>query len=820
MTRNILGGLRVIEIGGGSVAAAVAGMSFADYGAEVVKLEPPEGDRLRDEHPSGFLVWNRGKSSRVVDLRTSAGQETARALIAGADVVLEAFRPGLASSWGLGPADVRAGNPGLVYCSIKGFGSSGPYAALPGHEGTVCAKVGFYSLGQWGYRPGPIFTSAPLASFGAGHLAFSGALAALTSREQSGRGQDLETTLLQGLVSTDYYGTMTWQHVHRLSGHAAVAGSSALASSRFGSRTSILAPTADGRWIIATGLLGHQARALSTALGLAGTIEDPRYVNQPYFSNPEDAQGWEDLMWEALRTRTYAEWEPILRASPDIAFELVRTSEEGLDHPQVVHDGYAIVVDDPQRGPIRQVGPMAKFSKTPAVVDKSAPALGEQRAPRPAAVSRAKTKIGAPDGLSPLAGTTIVELGYFYAMPYGVAMAAALGARVIKIEGRDGDPMRSAYGHPETGGAKTMEGKESLALDLSTEEGQKILRDVIAQADIVVDGFRPGTAERRGFGHEELMARDPHLTYIHASGYGSTGPFASRPIYAQVAAAIAGNLHRFAGQWLDPDFTTALNTMEAQEVILPRLRAPVDGDSNPALAVLSTIMLAVFDQRRMGEGQFVSTSMVGANALAYADDFCAYRGKPATPKPDAENTGLNALYRAYECETGWVFLVVARDSEFEALASEVGRQDLIGDRRFATSEDRAAHDDELATELEAEFKKHPASDWEARLTLRGVGCVEAFGASMSEFTCTDPVIRDAGLVVEVEHPYFGGILRPTAPVTFSDSSTRVAAGCMTGQHTEAILKELGYTAEHIDELITSGIAHSYTPLPSPYPESE
>ena len=167
-----------------------------------------------------------------------------------------------------------------------------------------------------------------------------------------------------------------------------------------------------------------------------------------------------------------------------------------------------------------------------------------------------------------------------------------------------------------------------------------------------VNGFRSGVAERMGLDYATLKKLNPRLVYVHAAGYGVDGPFAHRPIYAQVAQAVAGSIGRYGGRWLDPEFTKSLSWIEAQIVVLPRLRGIVDGDSNAALAVLSSILLALYDQRRTGTGQFVSTTMIGGNALAYADDFVRYEGKPVLATPDEENHGLHALYRLYRAERG------------------------------------------------------------------------------------------------------------------------------------------------------------------------
>ena len=593
-------GLNIIEIGASSIPASFAGMLFADNGARVMKVEPPEGDRLRAANRAGFLVWNRGKESRVADLRTAAGQEDLRRLATTADVVIEAFAPGVADGWGVGYGTLKVDNPHLVYCSITGFGSTGPYASLPGYEGTVAAKSGHYVLGSFGIRSGPIYSDAPMASTATGHQAFAGILAALTVRERTGRGQRVEATMVGGLVPFDYFGVMTWQQLQRHP-RSQSAGPVTAAPPVGASRASFIVPTGDGRWINFTHMLPHQAQALSRVVGIEHTIHDPRYSGQPLFETAQLAQEWEDLVWEALSGKTYAEWEPILLADPNIAFEMARRSEEGLDHAQIIHNGDAVTVDDPDVGPVRQVGPVCHLQGTPSRISRSAPHLGEHNGD----LSRTRPLPQGHGSLPrhPLEGITIVELGYYYAMPYGVTMAAALGARVIKLEDLKGDPMRWAFGTPEVTAVKTMEGKESLSVDLRSPQGRQIVYELVRSANVFVNGFRPGVAERLGMGADTLRELNPKLVYVHAAGYGTSGPYAHRPIYAGVASALAGQVVRHAGTWIEPHLTESLDTAAAQAVVLPRLRGPVDGDANAALAVLSSLMLGLYHQERSGDAR-------------------------------------------------------------------------------------------------------------------------------------------------------------------------------------------------------------------------
>jgi crotonobetainyl-CoA:carnitine CoA-transferase CaiB-like acyl-CoA transferase len=800
--------LRVLEVGAGSVPASMAGMVLADHGARVIKVEPPDGDRLRRTNPSGHLVWNRGKESVVADLRTPEDASRYRELAANADVCIEAFSPGVADGWGVGWEALRAENPALVYCAIAGFGTRGDYASLKGYEALVCAKAGLYARGEFAPRRGPTMFPQNFAGFGSAMLSVGGILAALLVRERTGRGQRVDTSMVQGLDPVDYFMTMIYQMGVRRGSPPPLDVKETLSASRY----SVLVCTKDGRFIQTSTLLPHQGIALTQAAGIAHILDDPKFKNLPMFATPEDAQEWEDLLWEAFRKRDLADWLPVLEAYEDIAFEVARTSEEGLDHPQVVHNGDVITIDDPRRGPIRQVAALGHFSATPAVPRTPAPNLGANRGPFPAGRPEPS---GDPAPAHPLAGVTIVEFGYFYAMPYGPTLAAALGARVVKLEDATGDPMRHSFG-PELGAVKVMAGKESLSIDLRSPEGREAVHRLIDGADVFVCGFRSGVAERNGLGYEALSKRNPSLLYVHASGYGSDGPYARRALYAQAAEAVAGSFGRQVGAWLVPERNRDMSVMELQAVVAPRLSHVVDGDSNAALNVFAAIMLGLYHQQRTGQGQLMTTTMIAGNAWAYSDDFCAYEDKPAVPICDDEYYGLHALERLYETASGWVCVVAITGAEWRALAGTLGAPELAEDARFATEDARLQHDDELVAVLGELFATRPASEWEAAFSAAGVGCVEVFLEGQPAFTSTDPVLRDADLTVEVEHPLFGRIVRAGLPLFFSETPGRIAPSCLRGEHNHVVLGDLGYDDEQIRDLEARSVLFPADPVPAAF----
>lgn len=776
---SICSGLNVLELGSGSAAAAIAGVVLADAGARVLKIEAPEGDRLRTQNPSGFLVWNRGKESLVADLRTSEGQQTMRDLAAKADVVIEGFAPGTTAAWGIGADDLRALNPALIHCSITGFGNSGPYAKLKGYDSLVAAKVGLWARGAWAHREGPIMFPVPWASFGAGMQSAAGILGALLVREATGRGQALDSTLFAGLDPIDYFVATVVQVMAKKGEKPSGDARSATSASRFG----VLLVTRDGRFIQTSTMLAHQGKALCDVAGIGHVLDDPKFKGLPHFPTPEDAQEWEELLQEAFRAKDFDHWLPLLEGSPDIAFEVAVTSEEGMNHPQIVHNGDVVTVEDPMLGPVREVGPVGHFEKTPIGPSRSAPALGENAGPL------APHEFPAGGGTAPkhpFEGVTVVEFGCFYAMPYATAMLAALGARVIKIEDGNGDPHRNSFG-PDVATNKTTAAKESLSLDLRTPEGRAIAQQVIAKADVFVSSFRSGVADKFGLGYEELSELNPPLLYVHAAGYGTDGPYAKRALYAQAAQTVAGSFGRQVGYWVDPAQSEGFSVMELQAVVLPRLNMLIDGDSNAALALLAALTLGIYHQRRTGTGQFMRTSMISGNAWAYSDDFCTYSGKRPIPLCDSEYYGTSALDRVYEAAGGsWVCLAVKTDDEFVALMRTLG-----------VPEARNADNDELESLLAATFAQRPAAEWESELTDAGVGCVECNLVGQPIFTIYDPVLRETGLSVTVDHPLFGEMVRAAPPVTFSETPGRVAPPCLRGQHNRAILAELGFSEADI-----------------------
>ena len=235
------------------------------------------------------------------------------------------------------------------------------------------------------------------------------------------------------------------------------------------------------------------------------------------------------------------------------------------------------------------------------------------------------------------------------------------------------------------GCAKVMEGKESLSVDLKSAEGRSIVHELIERANAFVLGFRPGVAERLGIDFATLSAINPQLVYVHAAGYGESGPYAHRPVYATTAMALAGKRRRATRV---PGWTRGSPTASVSPSSRPSSRR-ISGASSTATPTprspraLRSCSGSCTSAAPARASSF-ATSMIGGNLYAYTDDAMTYEGKPPLPAPDTEQYGLGALYRLYRAQDGWVFLAATDDAEWSALVRVVGRPELAGDSRFAT----------------------------------------------------------------------------------------------------------------------------------------
>ena len=420
------------------------------------------------------------------------------------------------------------------------------------------------------------------------------------------------------------------------------------------------------------------------------------------------------------------------------------------------------------------------------------PGPDDRRAPPPPARPRAGDD-SLPGG--PLSGITIVEPAIFYATCAGTAQLADLGARVVKVEPLGGDPYRRAVrGIGMDNLTRSLQGKESIAIDLKDSRGREILHRLAARADAFVHNFRVGVPERLGADHDTIRAVNPRIVYLYAAAYGSTGPYARQPAIDHIIAAFAG--------------TTAHQTGAGDLPLKEQGADPV-----ASLGVGVALMLGLTARDHTGDGQYVESAMIQSNLYLNVEDALAYDGKPPRRGSDGLQLGTAATYRLYataaaptgtacapweDSDAHWVFLAATADDAFARFCAAAGRDDLAGDDRFVTEAVREVHDDDLAAALEALFLTRSAREWESLAISAGVGCVVADAASFQAFLHRDEQSRALGMTSRTSHPAFGGAYwRPGPAVGLSATPGTVGPYCEIGEHTRAILGELGYDEETI-----------------------
>ncbi len=596
-------GLKVVDLTQG-MSGPMATMILADYGAQVVKVEPPGGDWARSRL-RGFHMWNRGKQSIVVDLADPAQRGQLSGLLEWADVVVTDARPSVASRFGIDPETLADEHPQLLHCHIGTWAGAGDDDA-PVYEAQLAAATGqMTGLGVLSgqivdpSRPDPTFTLPPTASYGAAMLAVQGILAALIDCAGRAAGGDcspggqVRTSLLQGAMAF-----LMRQDLARPVPVAAHSGDDVM--TRGIELCFLTAECSDGRFVQMCARQDHHFRLWLRALDLEHLLDEQRFAGAPMrISTLDDVAELELTLRARMRTRSQAEWMELFTTEFDVGADPFLTPEEFLAHPQMVANGRVASLDDPQLGPVTELGMLVEIDGATRTTMPPAPTLdqhgdelrsevvGRSARPAPPATSDRQRVAGSGDRPLPLEGVTILEVAYFVAGPLATTLLAEMGARVIKVEPLDGDPYRRT-GLQST---KFLGGKQSIALDLKHPSGRSVLHHLIRQSDAIVHSFRAGVAERLGMDEATARSLQPEIVYLNAASYGSRGPQAGRIAFHSTPTALSGAGIAQAG----------------------RGNKPVD-DSFPdpaaGLGAATALLIGLYAQRVGGRGSSLETTML------------------------------------------------------------------------------------------------------------------------------------------------------------------------------------------------------------------
>ena len=401
--------------------------------------------------------------------------------------------------------------------------------------------------------------------------------------------------------------------------------------------------------------------------------------------------------------------------------------------------------------------------------------------------------------MGPLTGLKVVDLTHVMAGPTCTLMLADMGAEVIKIEKIPaGDDTRymipPKIGDEAASFLMMNRNKKGIALNLKTAGGAKVLRRLIASADVLVENFGPGVMDRLGFGYADIKQDHPTLIYCSLSGFGRTGPYKHRRGFDLVAQAMSG-IMSFTGERSDGPPV--------------KCGAPLSDITAGILAALG-ILAAYTHRLKTGEGQWVETSLFEAALVQTYWQAAIALATGVAPKAMGSAHPLNAPYQAFEASDKWIVVGGANQKHWLRTLEVLGASDLARDLRFASGADRMAHLKELEAELSARFRTKPAAHWLNALEEVGVPCGPVNNMLQA---LADPQTIAREMVTEVEHSSLGTVKTIGLPIKFSATPGKVQTGApLYGEHTAEVLSAYGFNAEEIAALreqgavVTAGVA--------------
>ncbi len=810
-----LRGIRVLDLT--TPLGEAAGRVFADLGAEVIKIEPPEGCAARFTapfvtgkagDPEGSLFWRAfglGKRSLVLDLGSAEGRARLRALARGADVLLESSTPGTLAAQGLGYADLARENPALVYVSITPFGQTGPLAKSPATDLTIAAAGGLPNMQGDRDRP-PLPVGHPEASCHAAVQVAAEAILALLERERSGLGQHLDASMQAAVVWTLLFVT----------GHATLYGEdvAGYGAARGGPPAQLLpgvvipnvARTKDG-FVVMTLVLGEVgARGFGKLMRFAaerGGLE-PDIAARDWSTwmqqlgagklPPADLARALEQIVKFLGTCTKAE---IMERAVREAWLVgpAWTAADLLADRQLEARDYFVRVGD-----TLHPGAFAKLSATPIRLERPAPRLGADQALAEAkrsgpSVARAP---GQREGADLLAGLKVADFSWVGAGPLVSKDLANLGATVVHTESdKFVDPLRfippwkdrvpnPANGHTP---ANFNQSKLGLALDLKSPQGREVALRLVDWADVVIESFTPGTAAKLGLDWETLSQRKPGLVMLSSCLRGQTGPEREYTGFGLQGAGLAG----FCAITGWPDRLPSGPWGAYTDFIAPRY----------SLAALGAALL---HRARTGEGQYIDLSQVEA-AIHFLEplvlDYTVNGRIGGLAGMRSERACPHGIFRVAGDER-YVAIAVETSAQWRALRALVPGYEELAGAEWDDLAARSAAKDRVEAPLAAWCREREAFACAARLREAGVPAYVSLRATDLH---ADPQLAARGFFVELDHPRVGKAIYDGPVTLFSATPPRITrAGPAVGHDTfEVMTRILGYDEETVGELAAAGV---------------
>jgi crotonobetainyl-CoA:carnitine CoA-transferase CaiB-like acyl-CoA transferase len=672
-----LRGLLVLDFGQaavGPIAAEWLGM----LGATVIKVEAPKGDFVRWATPlidgmgTTFIGNNLTKLGVVLDLKTEDGLERARQLIANADLLIENFRsPAIMERLGLGYEVMAALNPRIIYVQASAFGREGPWVGMFSHEWVAQTVSGFVSV--TGNDEGIPEWSRATANqdWNGAMINLAVVLAGLLRREQTGRGMMIETAQLGSSI---FAGSTRFAELF----------ADGRAPRPIGSARPNLVP--DQSFGTADGYINVCVPSNKFWPRLCDALESRELAAAQFATNDSRVAHREELipiLNSIFQRRSSAYWIERLREAGvpcGLHQTELRQSDFLLAHPQVRANAMLQQVETPH-GQIRSQAPHWKFEKTPAVIKRGCPLLGQDtervfaELPNPYPVTQPLMPTAQEhQSAGVLGGLRVLEIAEGVAGPLSGMMMRRLGAEVAKIEPPQGDWLRQIPPMVDGNSALFLQlnpGKRSILIDLRTAQGRKQVAQLARDADVLITGYRPGKLTRLGISYEDLKRDNPRLIYCQLTGWGAEGPMADLPATELAVQTMAG-LTRHLGLKNGPPVRQGFDMASVAT----------------GIAATQAILAALYWRLRSGEGQRVEVSML-ASALAINQWDIVAESETVEVNRPSPGIQLESYEwppdRGFRCANGSCLVdFLGHEEGWSLFFAEIDRPDLLADPRFNT----------------------------------------------------------------------------------------------------------------------------------------
>ena len=390
----------------------------------------------------------------------------------------------------------------------------------------------------------------------------------------------------------------------------------------------------------------------------------------------------------------------------------------------------------------------------------------------------------------PLKGLRVLDFTRAMAGPFATLVLGDLGADIIKIEPLTGDETRG-WRPPEINGVSAYflsvnRNKRSIAINLKHPESRKIIERLVKTADVVIENFRPGTARKLGIDYDTLRKINDRIIYCSISGYGQDGPYRDKPGYDLTVMAMSG-LMSITGEPGRPPV---------------KFGVPITDITTGMFAAIA-ILAALHYRSVTGEGQYIDMSMLDSQLLILSHQAFNYFATGRDPKRLGSAHPSIAPYQVFETMDGYIAVGVGSEKLWSIFTRVIGREDLEKDPRFETNDLRVKNREELVKELTKTFKTKTTEEWYRLLDQAGIPAAPV--KKVSEIL-NDPHVLYRKMVIEIEHPVYGRIKSLGTPFKMSKTPGEIRIPPpLLGEHTNEILKELGFSDSEISELRESGV---------------